>query len=46
VNFREYLGGRHEQLLTDACQHAGAVFRCVVVATLDWMTQEGFVMRD
>jgi osmoprotectant transport system permease protein len=34
VNFWEYLAGRHQQLLTDACQHASAVFQCMVVATL------------
>jgi osmoprotectant transport system permease protein len=34
VNFWEYLGNRHEQLLTDAYQHASAVFQCMVVATL------------
>ncbi|WP_171114125.1 ABC transporter permease [Streptomyces sp. Z423-1] len=33
MNFWEYLGNRHQQLLTDACQHAGAVFQCMVVAT-------------
>nr|WP_206326441.1 ABC transporter permease [Streptomyces sp. N502] len=27
------MGNRHQQLLTDACQHAGAVFQCMVVAT-------------
>jgi osmoprotectant transport system permease protein len=34
VNFWEYLGSRHQQLLTDAYQHASAVFQCMVVATL------------
>jgi osmoprotectant transport system permease protein len=34
VNFWEYLAGRHQQLLTDAYQHASAVFQCMVVATL------------
>ncbi|PAZ16942.1 ABC transporter permease [Streptomyces sp. SA15] len=34
MNFWEYLGNRHEQLLTDAYQHASAVFQCMVVATL------------
>ncbi|MEU5042776.1 ABC transporter permease [Streptomyces griseorubiginosus] len=34
MNFWEYLGSRHQQLLTDACQHAGAVFGCMVVATV------------
>jgi osmoprotectant transport system permease protein len=34
VNFWEYLGSRHQQLLADAYQHAGAVFQCMVVATL------------
>jgi osmoprotectant transport system permease protein len=34
VNFWEYLGNRHQQLLTDAYQHASAVFQCMVVATL------------
>jgi osmoprotectant transport system permease protein len=33
VNFWEYLGSRHQQLLTDACQHASAVFQCMVLAT-------------
>ncbi|MFF9811893.1 ABC transporter permease [Streptomyces sp. NPDC014006] len=33
MNFWEYLGSRHQQLLTDACQHAGAVFQCMVLAT-------------
>ncbi|MFI5680487.1 ABC transporter permease [Streptomyces cellulosae] len=34
MSFWEYLGNRHQQLLTDAYQHAGVVFLCVVVATL------------
>ncbi|MGW1954263.1 ABC transporter permease [Streptomyces sp. NPDC001920] len=33
MSFWEYLGGRHQQLLTDAYQHASAVFQCMVVAT-------------
>jgi osmoprotectant transport system permease protein len=34
VSFWEYLANRHQQLLTDAYQHASAVFQCMVVATL------------
>ncbi|RZB17203.1 ABC transporter permease [Streptomyces sp. F001] len=34
MNFWEYLGSRHQQLLTDAYQHASAVFQCMVVATV------------
>jgi osmoprotectant transport system permease protein len=34
LNFWEYLGNRHQQLLTDAFQHASAVFQCMVVATV------------
>ncbi|MFJ6565872.1 ABC transporter permease [Streptomyces sp. NPDC091292] len=34
MNFWSYLSSRHEQLLTDAGQHASAVFQCMVVATL------------
>ncbi|MFJ5728549.1 ABC transporter permease [Streptomyces paradoxus] len=34
MNFWEYLLNRHQQLLTDAYQHASAVFQCMVVATL------------
>jgi osmoprotectant transport system permease protein len=34
VNFWEYLGSRHQQLFTDAFQHASAVFQCMVAATL------------
>ncbi|MBT2508160.1 ABC transporter permease [Streptomyces sp. ISL-98] len=34
MDFWEYLGSRHQQLLTDAYQHASAVFQCMVVATL------------
>jgi osmoprotectant transport system permease protein len=33
VTFWEYLGNRHQQLITDAYQHASAVFQCTVVAT-------------
>ncbi|MFF6913219.1 ABC transporter permease subunit [Streptomyces sp. NPDC012466] len=33
MNFWEYLVSRHQQLLTDAYQHASAVFQCMVVAT-------------
>ncbi|MFC8421358.1 ABC transporter permease [Streptomyces sp. NPDC057236] len=34
MNFWEYLGSRHQQLLIDAYQHASVVFQCMVVATL------------
>ncbi|KAF4410991.1 MULTISPECIES: ABC transporter permease [Streptomyces] len=34
MNFWEYLGNRHQQLLADAFQHASAVFQCMVIATL------------
>ncbi|MCX4584943.1 ABC transporter permease [Streptomyces sp. NBC_01481] len=34
MSFWEYLGTRYQQLLVDACQHASAVFQCMVVATL------------
>ncbi|MEV0179629.1 ABC transporter permease [Streptomyces sp. NPDC050625] len=34
MGFWEYLGERHQQLLTDAYQHASVVFQCMVVATL------------
>jgi osmoprotectant transport system permease protein len=34
VNFWEYLGSRHQQLLADAYQHASAVFQCMVLATV------------
>jgi osmoprotectant transport system permease protein len=34
VNFWEYLGSRHQQLLIDTYQHASVVFQCMVVATL------------
>ncbi|GAP50946.1 ABC transporter permease [Streptomyces azureus] len=34
MNFWEFLASRHQQLLTDACQHASAVFQCMVVATV------------
>ncbi|MEU1197222.1 ABC transporter permease [Streptomyces sp. NPDC005813] len=33
MNFWEYLSSRHQQLFTDAYQHASAVFQCMVVAT-------------
>ncbi|GAA2273805.1 ABC transporter permease [Streptomyces hawaiiensis] len=33
MNFWEYLVNRHQQLLTDAYQHASVVFQCMVVAT-------------
>jgi len=32
VSLWEYLGNRHQQLLTDAWQHASTVFQCTVVA--------------
>ncbi|MFF7763686.1 ABC transporter permease [Streptomyces griseorubiginosus] len=34
MNFWEYLGSHHRQLLTDAGQHASAVLGCMVVATV------------
>jgi len=34
VNFWDYLVSRHQQLLTDAFQHASAVFQCMVIATV------------
>ncbi|MER5938060.1 MULTISPECIES: ABC transporter permease [unclassified Streptomyces] len=34
MSFWEYLGNRHQQLLTDAFQHASAVLQCMVVATV------------
>ncbi|MYU53783.1 MULTISPECIES: ABC transporter permease subunit [Streptomyces] len=34
MSFWEYVGNRHTQLLTDAYQHASAVFQCMVVATV------------
>ncbi|AOR34017.1 ABC transporter permease [Streptomyces fodineus] len=34
MNFWEYLGNRHQQLLTDAFQHASVVFQCMVLATV------------
>lgn len=34
MNFWEYLGSRHQQILVDAYQHASVVFQCMVVATL------------
>ncbi|MGW0129916.1 ABC transporter permease [Streptomyces sp. NPDC003299] len=33
MNFWEYLSTRHQQLLTDAWQHASVVFQCMVLAT-------------
>ncbi|WP_329117937.1 ABC transporter permease [Streptomyces sp. NBC_01465] len=34
MNFWDYIGNRHQQLLADAYQHASAVFQCMVVATV------------
>lgn len=34
MNFWDYLVSRHQQLLTDAFQHASAVFQCMVIATV------------
>ncbi|MFJ4837793.1 ABC transporter permease [Streptomyces sp. NPDC088746] len=34
MNFWEYVGTRHQQLLTDAFQHVSAVFQCMVIATV------------
>ncbi|MET7637685.1 ABC transporter permease [Streptomyces sp. NPDC005438] len=34
MNFWEFLESRHQQLLTDAFQHASAVFQCMVLATI------------
>ncbi|MGV9944393.1 ABC transporter permease [Streptomyces sp. NPDC003401] len=34
MSFWEYLGNRHQQLLTDAYQHASVVFQCMLLATL------------
>ncbi|MFF8730224.1 ABC transporter permease [Streptomyces sp. NPDC015171] len=34
MSFWEFLGSQHQQLLTDAYQHASAVFQCMVLATL------------
>ncbi|MEV0091855.1 ABC transporter permease [Streptomyces sp. NPDC050738] len=34
MNFWEYIGNRHQQLLADAYQHASAVFQCMIVATV------------
>ncbi|WP_333740462.1 ABC transporter permease [Streptomyces sp. IBSBF 2806] len=34
MSFWEYLDDRRQQLLTDAWQHAGVVFQCMVAATL------------
>ncbi|GAB2788724.1 ABC transporter permease [Streptomyces chlorus] len=33
MNFWEYLGNRHQQLLIDTYQHASVVFQCMVAAT-------------
>ncbi|GAA4103610.1 MULTISPECIES: ABC transporter permease [Streptomyces] len=34
MGFWDYLSSRHQQLLTDAYQHASAVFQCMVIATV------------
>ncbi|MEU3499812.1 ABC transporter permease [Streptomyces hundungensis] len=34
MGFWDYLSSRHQQLLTDAVQHASAVFQCMVIATV------------
>ncbi|MER5882853.1 ABC transporter permease [Streptomyces sp. NPDC001941] len=34
MSFWDYLANRHQQLLTDAFQHASAVFQCMVIATV------------
>ncbi|WP_330296605.1 ABC transporter permease [Streptomyces sp. NBC_00503] len=34
MSFWNYLSNRHQQLLTDALQHASAVFQCMVIATV------------
>ncbi|GKQ37769.1 ABC transporter permease [Streptomyces sp. A012304] len=34
MSFWEYLDDRHQQLLADACRHAGVVLPCVAVATV------------
>ncbi|MDJ0379600.1 ABC transporter permease [Streptomyces sp. G-G2] len=34
MSFWAYLSHRHQQLLTDAFQHASAVFQCMVIATV------------
>ncbi|MER7989580.1 ABC transporter permease [Streptomyces noursei] len=34
MSFWEYVGSRHDQLLTDTYQHASAVFQCMVIATV------------
>ncbi|MDX3385708.1 ABC transporter permease [Streptomyces niveiscabiei] len=34
MSFWEYLDNRHRQLLTDALQHASAVFQCMLLATV------------
>ncbi len=34
MGFWDFLSSRHQQLLTDAYQHASAVFQCMVIATV------------
>ncbi|MET7622136.1 ABC transporter permease [Streptomyces sp. NPDC005408] len=34
MSFWDYLSARHQQLLTDAYQHASVVFQCMIIATL------------
>lgn len=34
MSFWSYLSSRHQQLLTDAFQHASAVFQCMLIATV------------
>ncbi len=34
MGFWDYLSSRHQQLLTDALQHASAVLQCMVIATV------------
>ncbi|MFD7336568.1 ABC transporter permease [Streptomyces violascens] len=34
MGFWDYVSNRHQQLLTDALQHASAVFQCMVIATV------------
>ncbi|MFD9489296.1 ABC transporter permease [Streptomyces sp. NPDC059991] len=34
MSFWSYLSSRHQQLLTDAFQHASVVFQCMVIATV------------
>ncbi|MGP3686357.1 ABC transporter permease [Streptomyces sp. IBSNAI002] len=34
MSFWRYVSARHEQLLTDAFQHASVVFQCMVIATV------------